>query len=161
MEIFDVAQICLHGHIVNDSTMSFPQDNSPVCKICGAKTITNCPVCGEPIQGALRTSERFDIPEYIEPAYCHHCGNLYPWSVEKIDTALDFFIDHKIITSEQKLQMKEMIVDLVEGTDNNKLSTLHVKSYLKSLSSGDVESVKGMIGGLLNDSAKQSMFSAL
>ena len=48
---YDVAQICLNGHVINESVKEYPKFNKKYCDKCGASTITNCPNCHAEIQG--------------------------------------------------------------------------------------------------------------
>jgi hypothetical protein len=47
---YDVAQICLNGHVINDSVKKYPQHNKKFCDKCGVATINNCPNCNTEIQ---------------------------------------------------------------------------------------------------------------
>jgi len=84
----DVQQVCLNGHQITDSVNKYPQDMKEYCPKCGAKTITKCPKCNEPIpghiyyEGVFRTTTRL-YPEPV-PSYCHKCGSPYPWTENAI-----------------------------------------------------------------------------
>ncbi len=48
---YDVAQVCLRGHLVNSGIKDTPQKSSDHCPKCGQPTITKCPRCGVEIRG--------------------------------------------------------------------------------------------------------------
>lgn len=48
---YDTAQVCMNGHMVNESFLSCPQHNRKHCSACGAETTTTCPSCSSLIQG--------------------------------------------------------------------------------------------------------------
>ena len=48
---YDIAQICINGHVINSMSKSHPEHNKKFCDKCGAPTITNCPKCNTPIRG--------------------------------------------------------------------------------------------------------------
>ena len=50
----DTMQVCLNGHVINDSFVKSPEYNKEHCDRCGKKTITNCPNCDKPIPGDLQ-----------------------------------------------------------------------------------------------------------
>ena len=86
-ERYDVMQVCLNGHVITDSAVTFPQFAKPFCPDCGERTITACPDCNAPIQGALR-----EVPFFHEkpaPNNCHHCGTAYPWRQAAIASAIE------------------------------------------------------------------------
>lgn len=74
---YDVMQICLNGHIANDSFNSKPERNKSFCSECGEKTITKCSECGNQIQGAKLTRPTY--PVKVAPNNCQSCGIKFPW----------------------------------------------------------------------------------
>jgi len=81
----DTAQICLNGHVVNDSVRSSPEFNQKYCKQCGASTIIACQKCKKDIPGY------YDVPGITvigggimgAPPYCQNCGAPYPWTTRQ------------------------------------------------------------------------------
>lgn len=47
---YDVAQICQNGHVANDATQKYPDQNKRFCDKCGEPTIIDCPACVQPIR---------------------------------------------------------------------------------------------------------------
>jgi len=45
MSYYHTAQICLNGHIINESIEEYPEKNEKFCSLCGSETITECPSC--------------------------------------------------------------------------------------------------------------------
>ncbi len=74
---FDMAQVCLNGHVVNGMAKTYPQHNKLKCSFCDAPTITHCPHCKEEIRGCdvQAVPSRFEAPQY-----CIDCGEKFPWS---------------------------------------------------------------------------------
>jgi hypothetical protein len=66
-EGYDVAQVCLNGHIVNFFAGSQPERNENFCSACGERTIVQCPHCKTKIRGQYHEfgAESFqpDIPK--------------------------------------------------------------------------------------------------
>jgi len=42
---YDVAQICLNGHVINTLAGSHPESNKKFCSNCGSMTIMRCLEC--------------------------------------------------------------------------------------------------------------------
>ena len=51
MGSYDIAQVCLNGHLINASTQRSPEFSKKFCSRCGAPTTTTCTQCDAPIQG--------------------------------------------------------------------------------------------------------------
>lgn len=81
---YDTMQVCLNGHVINDSHHKYPQRNKEFCTKCGQKTITQCPKCSDPIPGKMQDTGVFapgSTPS--APEFCQHCGERFPWTQEK------------------------------------------------------------------------------
>jgi hypothetical protein len=39
---YDIAQICLNGHVITGETVARPESIQPFCRLCGLRTITAC-----------------------------------------------------------------------------------------------------------------------
>jgi hypothetical protein len=80
---YDVAQICLNGHVINDAARTSHEFNERRCRKCGAETITACIECRTPIRGTYHTPGIvvFGGGPVAAPTYCHQCGKAYPWTV--------------------------------------------------------------------------------
>lgn len=78
MGYYDVAQICMNGHVINESCKEYPQHNQNFCDKCGEKTITKCEGCGADIRGNYNEPGVLVFAPMITPKYCHNCGKMYP-----------------------------------------------------------------------------------
>src|SRR5213080_2664584 len=54
--VYDVAQVCLNGHVTNGFSRSSPEFNETFCSNCGERTITVCPACNHAIRGQIAGS---------------------------------------------------------------------------------------------------------
>lgn len=82
----DIMQVCLKGHVFNDSYKKSPSFNKNFCDKCGSKTIIQCPKCNEEIPGKMHfeRSVTFSLTK-TAPEFCQFCGNPYPWTSKKRD----------------------------------------------------------------------------
>ena len=78
MGYYDVAQICINGHIINGHYNNYSEHNSEFCSECGKKTIIKCEKCGAKIRGYYNTDFYADLSNLKLPKFCHNCGEMYP-----------------------------------------------------------------------------------
>lgn len=139
---YDVAQICLNGHIINERAKGVPVHNKNFCDKCGKETITKCEKCGAEIRGYHRVPNVISISsEPMEiPKFCHNCGEMYPWTKSKfqaLSEVVDLMEELEEIEKEELKQASELI-----STDNPKtqVGVLKIKKYLDKVSDtmGDV-----------------------
>ena len=102
---YDVAQVCLNGHMVNDTWQSSPNFSKDICPKCGAKTIIECPACHKRIQGFYHVPGVITTRSASVRAYCHACGKPYPWTLATIDAAkaLAEELDGLIVASQRSV----------------------------------------------------------
>jgi len=137
MGYYDVAQVCLNGHIINDNYKNSPEFNQDFCEQCGEKTITECPNCHEPIKGSYHVEDAFgymrDVPGYTPPSFCHKCGNAFPWIQTALDSAKELLdIDESINDNEKELLINSM-KGISKDTPKTEVSALKIKKIAKKL----------------------------
>ena len=131
------ALICENGHLITDCIEYFTELNKPFCKICGAKTYSECPKCGKRIRG-MKYFGQFDEweeqPDFIFPAYCEECGNAFPWT-EKAEAAIKAIImeDEKLNANEQ-YNLVNSIPDIMCETPATNLAISRFKKMMKKAS---------------------------
>ncbi|MEQ8224366.1 MAG: DUF2321 domain-containing protein, partial [Candidatus Eremiobacterota bacterium] len=112
-DFLDTMQVCLNGHVTNNSYHRMPDYNQKYCKECSAPTIIKCGKCNTPIPGHEYVSGiigGFGKP--TPPNGCTQCGNKFPWA--------------------NKLQEKELPIKNEPSTQNidkNKTSEKKKKQY--------------------------------
>lgn len=128
---YDVAQICLNGHVINSSARSSPQHNQEFCDKCGARTVTRCPNCDAPIRGDYESYEVVIIPgHYSRPSYCHNCGKPYPWTDTKLKAARELSEELSSLTPQEKELLKRSLDDIVQDNPRTTLAAMWVKRLL-------------------------------
>jgi hypothetical protein len=48
---WDIAQVCVNGHLVNQRVIEEHDHSQPLCVRCGSPTIMACRLCRAPIRG--------------------------------------------------------------------------------------------------------------
>jgi hypothetical protein len=80
----DIMQVCLNGHVINDGVKKHPDYNKDFCNKCGAKTITECPNCSNPIPGAMQDTGVAVLGfTQSAPYCCQSCGVAFPWTTKQ------------------------------------------------------------------------------
>jgi len=134
---YDIAQICLNGHIVNSSLQRFPESNRAFCPKCGEKTITNCPDCKAEIKGSYFGNIVITLDE--SPAYCHNCGKSYPWTESKIATAIQILTEFGNLNDEEKKTIAQDINNIARDIPQAELSANRIKQIWKKCSMAGYE----------------------
>ena len=160
MGIYRTAQICLNGHIINDSYDTSPEFNKSFCPKCGQPTITQCPSCHTNIQGY------FDVPGIVDlttreetaPAYCHSCGKPYPWTESNLKAISELLELDEQLQETDKKTMKEILPDLITDTPKSKVAEAKYKIIMKKAGIATAEAVKDIIIGIVSETIRKSLF---
>jgi len=122
---YDIAQICLNGHVINSSSKECPQNNKDFCPFCGEKTITECPSCRVSIQGCYHGVLVAGLDN--APAFCHSCGKAYPWTESKIQTAIQIFAEFGGLDDGEKRTIENDIRNIARDVPQGELSAMRIK----------------------------------
>ncbi len=82
---YDVMQVCLNGHQINEYAQRKPEHRENFCKECGKKTIDACPSCRTLIRGHYHMPGVLTFSGTPVPKHCTNCGNPYPWQEAAIE----------------------------------------------------------------------------
>jgi hypothetical protein len=159
---YDVAQVCLGGHMVNYHCGQRPQHNKAFCPKCGKATIKECPKCQGAIQGDYVVPDSSAVligaptPERGEP-FCHACGAGYPWTVEAVESAQLLAEAIDMLQPEDQEALAKLIPDLVYEGPRTAAATVRFSSLVAKAG----EQVPGLMRDLLLDVAALSVRHAL
>ncbi len=161
MGTYDVALICLNGHIVNDAMKDNPWDNAEFCKDCGAKTISKCLECGTDIKGTYYENNPYYIifPVRLSkaPMYCHSCGAPYPWTVESIKAFKEIAGMDKKLSKEEREQLSNSIDDIVSDTPRTGKAILFIKRVARKMSKETWSIIRDIIVKVGTEAAKKNL----
>lgn len=158
---YKIAQICLNGHTLS---INYEAEYRPDrrCTQCGAKTIIACPSCNAPIHGGYIADIVFSNGfSYERPAYCHECGEPYPWTKTAIQNA-NAFIDENMpeLTPKEQADFKARVPDIMFETSETPLSSMRISKYLKKVSAIAQEGFKHNLFGVTLEIAKRLIWPA-
>jgi len=126
---YEVAQICMNGHVITPLLKTHPIYSQKYCSQCGALTITTCPKCNKEIRGSYYTSLSIRNSEssYKKPNFCHNCGTPYPWTASKLKSAHDLSDELENLTPDERDLLKKTLDDIVSDTPQTTVSALRFK----------------------------------
>ena len=184
--LFDNAQICKAGHVVNIYKYLHSECNVKHCLLCPEEVISECPSCHQPIRGGYYCAKVFSqnaytgdamskrhshttthiqeltTPEnYQTPAYCHECGKPYPWTetlIKEADAIIDSFDELEV---EQQKLLKERFPDLLSETPRSLSAALEFSKLIKGLNSVASAVGKGFLISLLEKHVPETLFTLM
>jgi hypothetical protein len=128
---YDIAQICLNGHVVNTHFISRPYNNKDFCPKCGEPSIYECSNCENPIDGYSLGNV---IYTYEKPFYCKECGKPFPWTVKKINSINELIALEDSLNDIEKKIFKDSIDDISKNTETSEISANKIIILLKKIS---------------------------
>lgn len=155
---YDVAQICLNGHVINHSIKSNPQHSKKFCDKCGAATIITCPNCNSEINGKYYVEDIISIRSYIIPAFCPNCGTPYPWTEAKIQIAHEYTQDLENISDDEKKILVQSIDELVKNTPKATLAATKFNNIVSKLKKPIIDGFRDILVDILSETAKKMLW---
>jgi hypothetical protein len=132
---YDIAQICMNGHLINGSFQKRPQNNKDYCPSCGEKTVTKCSSCNNNIEGVYWKQDYLEgdhpMSSCALPSYCHKCGKPFPWTENKILTAIQIFSEFGNLDEDEKKTIENDIKNIARDIPQSELSAMRIKAIWK------------------------------
>ncbi len=125
---YDVAQVCLNGHVINAKTCQYPERSQDFCAECGERGIASCPRCGESIRGAPLAAEW--VWTYQPPNYCGGCGQPLPWTKSRLKAAHDLVRDLGGLDDDERQLLEESIDQLALQTPAADSAAIRFKTLI-------------------------------
>ncbi len=137
MGYYNQSQICLNGHIITRNINRNPELGEKYCRICGAETICECLKCKTPIRGEYEVEGVVCLSthKHSAPAYCHNCGEPYPWTEDALETTRMILDEEESLNGDEREKLKKSLPDLISDTPRTSLAVLRFKKVLSSVGS--------------------------
>lgn len=156
---YDVAQICLNGHVITDSLRSYPHHGKKFCDQCGEGTISKCSECSTPIQGHYHVDGVIGFShDYRAPSFCHECGSPFPWTVASIEAAKELADEIDGLSDEEREQFRTSVEQIVSDNPRTSLAASRIKRFLGKAGAGLVDTAKDIIVRIAVESAQKGIF---
>jgi len=156
---YDIAQVCLNGHVMNEMVKSSPQHNQKFCDKCGSVTITECPHCNTPIRGYYHADGVISLGfKYSPPRFCYNCGKPFPWTEKALKAAKELADEIENLTKEEKEILKQSLDDLVKESPNVQVAALKFKKIMKKVGKTSTQAFKEILISILSESVKKLLW---
>lgn len=146
--------VCRSGHVITDCLERSAYD-SPFCTKCGEATTSECEECNARILGELIDSPL--ITGYVPqpPAYCHNCGNQYPWTRKQIEAAKELAkLDDNLTSGDIEIIESSMEDIMCEGP-KTKVGAMKLKKILGKAGKVIGESLREIFVDIASETAKR------
>ncbi|MCR8561607.1 DUF2321 domain-containing protein [Mucilaginibacter sp. BJC16-A38] len=154
---YDVAQVCLNGHVINADSKSAPAANKTYCDKCGSKSIIQCPDCASPIRGQAHYEGIFDFGTYELPSYCDSCGHPFPWTTAIQEAAFEL-IEFSELDNADKEDFKDSVNNLMQNTPNTSLAILKFKKYAGKAGMAVGMALKDILVDVVSEAVKKTVW---
>jgi len=158
MGIYRTAQICLNGHSTTSSIDEYPELGEKYCSKCGVETISECPTCQNNIRGYYHVEGVYGGSEYSPPNFCHACGNLFPWTASKVDSAKELADELEELNAEERETLKVTISDLLTDSPKTEVAAVRYKKLAKKLGTGASSALRSILVDVASEAAKKALF---
>ena len=156
---YDVAQVCLSGHLINDRAKSSPQHNQAFCGKCGKATIMACPKCNAPLRGY------YHVPRVVAlgasdftAGFCLACGAPYPWTAEKLEAARAYADEADGLSPEEKETLKMSFDDLIVDSPKTQLAAIRFKKLLPKVGQQIGGALRDLLIDIVSEAAKKALW---
>ena len=154
---YEVAQVCLNGHVITGHYNSSPEFRKPYCNKCGSATIHKCPNCEENIQGDYIV---FGVPPISSkkhaPVYCSNCGQPFPWTESRLQAARELAEEMEDLYKNEELV--ESLPDLISDNPRTTVAATKWKKALSQVGRYTAEAFREILVDIVSESAKKILF---
>ena len=158
---YDTAQICLNGHVANDSFHRFPQFNKNFCQLCGEPTIIKCEKCNAPIRGYYHTPGVIGVGagegDKTSAGFCYNCGHAYPWTERRLKAARELADEFDSLTEAEREKLKQSLDDLVREGPATEIAVVRFKKIMNKVGRESYDMMKSIITDILSETAKKTL----
>ena len=124
---YDTQQVCENGHQITAMYERNPERHQEYCDKCGSKTMTKCLQCNVEIRGYYHVPGVYVAGGTAVPSHCFNCGKPYPWTENKIVTAIQMFAEFGNLDAEEKKTIDEDIKNIAKDIPQAELSARRIK----------------------------------
>jgi len=159
---YEVAQVCLDGHMITNRYNRNLELRKRFCDKCGAETIHQCRSCNTPIQGKYIVEGAVVLGSGpgSPPSYCHNCGKSYPWTERRLETAR-YLIEEADELNEEKEELVSSLPDLVNDTPRTASAAARLRKALSKVGEHTALALKEIFIEIASETAKKLLFPGI
>ena len=150
------AEVCLNGHATT-MDLQYSELTSPYGSQCGAKTIRECPSCNSSIRGNYHVEDVISMDDPV-PAYCHSCGNAYPWTHTALNSAKELVEELDQLDREEKDKLNGSIGELVRDSPQAQVAAVRFKKLIKKAGGPAADAIRRILMDLASEAIKKQIF---
>ncbi len=158
MGTFDIAQICLNGHVITEMAGGHPEYRKQFCTECGEQTIMACQNCNTNIKGYHHVPGVIGIFDYHKPKYCEKCGKAFPWTDRQLNAAKELIELTDNLNNDEKLELQSSITDLVKGGPQTVVAQAKYKKYIGKAGSEVAKGVRDILVDVVSETVKKAIW---
>lgn len=156
---YEIAQICLSGHIINTESRNNQECNKAFCSRCGEQTIIACTHCEGSIRGRRMTYGNQPYRyTYHTPSYCDKCGKPYPWTLNSQEAAYELIELSEDLNDVDKEDFKLTITELVKDTPKTTVAIVKFNKYLGRAGKVVATGLKDILVDVVSEAVKKSIW---
>lgn len=158
MGTFDIAQICLNGHVITEMAGGHPEYRKEFCIDCGEKTIMSCQNCNTNIKGYHSVPGVIGIFDYHKPKYCEKCGHPFPWTSRQLESAKELIDLTDNLNTDEKAELKSSIDELVKDGPQTVVAQAKYKKYISKAGSEIGKGIKDILVDVVSETVKKAIW---
>ncbi len=155
-EGYDIAQICLNGHVITSMSTTNPYRMRNFCEQCGEPTITTCPSCSQSIPGYYLDSAVIGS-RYEPPAFCGDCGKPFPWTERRLAAGRELALEAESLSGEERQQLADSLNDLTRDTPKTQVAAGRFKRLASKAGVETGNALRAVLIDVMSDAAKKAL----
>jgi hypothetical protein len=158
-EGYDVAQICLNGHVINSMAATSRSHNKNFCDECGAATITECKHCQSRIKGKYHLPGVVSLCfDFNAPKFCDNCGNMNPWTETQLQVTKELIELAEQLNESEKNELAVNIEELVKESPKVPIAQIKVKKLLSKVDNNISQSIHDALSEIISETIQQNIW---
>lgn len=158
---YRVARVCPNGHVATRCADQYTEFQEQFCSKCGEATLMQCTKCNSSIRGDYDAEGVISIGfSYTPPAYCHNCGNAFPWTERKIACAVEFVEVGSELPPEELEQFRADLTELTKDGPKTQVASLRFKNVMAKAGSSVASGVRDIVVDVLSETAKRAIWGS-
>lgn len=159
MDGYDVAQVCINGHLINDSYRQFPAKNQSFCSTCGQRTITACERCGKELRGDYHAEGVFGFKSsYEQASFCRGCGAPHPWTETALAAGRELADELDGLSDDERERLKKSFEEIARETPQAEVAATRIKKIMAKVGGEGAKSIGRIAQALATQAAKDVLF---
>jgi hypothetical protein len=155
---WDVAQICLNGHMISQQVVAERDHSQAFCSRCGKATVMACRHCRAPIRGVYHVPGTYVLDDVALPSYCLGCGRPYPWTETQVLAAKELANELEHLKPQEREALKRTIDDLLTETPRTQLAVTRFKRLMVKAGPDAGIALREMLVNVLSEAVRRAIW---